>query len=223
MKILIFSDTHLTTTFKKSKYEFLKKIINNCDLVIIAGDFWEGRLITFEQFINSEWSRLFPHLLEKNAVYVFGNHDKRSYSDKRVNLFSKKQNEKYIFKAGDNTYTIVHGDTKKIKYSLIKSLMSTTNMSEEFFMKYFHELLEHILVKLFGRNILQLLFRKYNTVIKNSEKNKVSKNEFLICGHTHAADMDLKNHFINTGIIRHGLGQYVTINGNILKLHEEKY
>ncbi len=216
MKTIIFSDTHLTTTFKARKYKFLEGIIKNADKIIIAGDFWEGKLITFQEFINSDWKKLFPILKQKHTVYVYGNHDKRKYSDKQVNLFSDQQNEIYTFKEGDKTFIVKHGDTKKIKYSLIKNLMKTTRMSEVFFMKHFHEDLEHILTKLFGPQILQVLFKKYNTVIKDLEKNELLENEYVICGHTHAAEIDLENHFINTGIIRHGIGQYVEIeNGNI--------
>lgn len=223
MKILIFSDTHLTTKFKQKKFNFLKRIIQDSDKVIIAGDFWEGKLITFDEFVNSEWNQLFPILKDKQAVYVFGNHDKKSFSDSRTSDFSDKQTQEYIFKEGKNTYIVRHGDTQKIKYSLIKNVMSITNMSEKFFMKHLHEDLEHIFVKLFGRNMLQLLFKKYNTVIKNSERKNLKENTFFICGHTHAAEIDLHNNFINTGIIRHGLGQYVTVEENKINLHEEKY
>lgn len=223
MKTIIFSDTHLTTAFKPRKYKFLEGIINDADKIIIAGDFWEGKLITFQEFVNSDWKKLFPILKQKHAVYVYGNHDKRKYSDKRVNLFSDEQDEIYILKNGGKTFIVKHGDTKKIKYSLIKNLMKTTRMSEVFFMKHFHEDLEHILTKLFGPYILQILFKKYNTVIKDLEKNNLATNEYVICGHTHAAEIDLENHFINTGIIRHGIGQYVEIENGKITLKNTKY
>ncbi len=223
MKTLIFSDTHLTTTFKHNKYQFLEKIISSSDQVIIAGDFWEGKLISFDEFVNSEWKRLFPLLKKKRTVYVFGNHDKKSYSDKRVSLFSDNQTELYEFKDKDNIFFVKHGDSKKIKYSLIKVIVKTTHMSEKFFMKHFHEDLEHVLTKIFGPWILQLLFKKYNTTIKTAETKKLKENEYLICGHTHAIELDLKNHFINTGIIRHGIGEYATITDGKIKLHEERY
>lgn len=223
MKILIFSDTHLTQKFTLRKFEFLNRIINESDKVIIAGDFWEGKLITFDQFINSEWKSLFPLLKRKDTVYVYGNHDKRKYSDSRVSLFSEKQTEEYRFNHEKYSYIVRHGDTKKIKYSLIKRTMKITRMTERFFMLYFHEKLEHVLTVIFGPKILQILFKKYNTVLKKTESGNLEENQILICGHTHAAEIDLENHFVNTGIIRHGLGQYVTINGSVLNLHELKY
>lgn len=223
MKTLIFSDTHLTTVFKKNKYEFLEKIISSVDRVIIAGDFWEGKLITFDEFVNSEWKKLFPLLKSKKTVYIFGNHDKRNYSDNRASLFSDKQCEAYELKSGSINFFIKHGDSKKLKYSFIKRVVKTTHMSEKFFTKYCHEKLEHMLVKILGRNILQILFNKYNTVLKTDEAMRLNDHEILICGHTHAAMLDIKTHYANTGIIRHGIGQFITIENGKIELHEEKY
>ncbi len=216
MKTLIFSDTHLTTVFKKHKYQFLEKIISNSDRVIIAGDFWEGKLISFDEFVNSDWNKLFPLLKKKHTVYIFGNHDKKMYSDQRSTLFSDTQTEEYTFEDGNRVFLVKHGDSKKKKYSFIKKTMKATRMSEKFFMKYCHEKLEHILVKFFGPPILQLLFKKYNKIIKDEASKTQLDNEFLICGHTHAAEVDLQNHYANTGIVRHGIGQYLVVeNGNI--------
>jgi predicted phosphodiesterase len=53
-KVLIFSDTHLTCKFDKLRFLALKKIIEEADIVIINGDFWEYISCPFEKFINSE-------------------------------------------------------------------------------------------------------------------------------------------------------------------------
>lgn len=223
MKTLIFSDTHLLATFYSGKYNFLKKIIQNSDRVVIAGDFWEGKLITFDEFAKSEWNKLFPLLKQKHTIYIYGNHDKEKYGDKRVKLFSDKQAIEYSFKEGENTFKVIHGNTKQIKYLFIKRIIKITRMSDRFYFKHLHEDLEHFLVKTFGSKVLLLLFKKYNTVLKKTQGPYLSKNEYLICGHTHAAEIDLKNKFINTGIIRHGIGQYVIINEGKIELHDERY
>lgn len=223
MKTLLFSDTHLLATFYEGKYKFLKKIIQNSDRVVIVGDFWEGKLISFDDFVNSDWNKLFPLLKQKHTVYVYGNHDKEKYCDKRVKLFSDKQTTKYSLKQGDMLFKVKHGNTKQIKYVFIKRLTKITRMSQRFYYNHLHEGLEHILVEAFGPKILQVLFKRYNSTLKKTEKPLLSDNEYLVCGHTHAAELDLKNHFINTGIIRHGIGQYVVINGNKIELHDERY
>ena len=64
MKILVFSDTHLSSTFEEKKFNLLKEIISRADRVIINGDFWEGYLISFKEFLDSRWKELFP-LLKK--------------------------------------------------------------------------------------------------------------------------------------------------------------
>jgi hypothetical protein len=45
-------------------------------------------------------------------------------------------------------------------------------------MKYLHEDLEHILVRLFGKNILQILFKKYNVIRIKTEERDFDKEFF---------------------------------------------
>jgi len=71
MKILVFSDTHLTDRFDQGKFRFLQKIINFSDQVIINGDFWDSWFTNFDDFVNSEWRKLFPILLKKRAIYIW--------------------------------------------------------------------------------------------------------------------------------------------------------
>ena len=91
MKILVISDVHLDNAFEKPKYRFLKKIIRRADRVIINGDFWDGYLVKFQQFIQSPWKSLFPLLKSKKTIYIYCNHDKKILSDKHTALFSDIQ------------------------------------------------------------------------------------------------------------------------------------
>jgi predicted MPP superfamily phosphohydrolase len=120
MKILVFSDTHLTHVFEEKKYVFLKKVIESADQVIINGDFWDGYLTSFDAFISSRWNNLFPLLKQKKAVYIFGNHDKACFSDKRTSFFSDIQTKKYSFVDG-MTFYFEHGNT------LLPSIDEKTN------------------------------------------------------------------------------------------------
>ena len=70
MSIVIFSDTHLYK-FDPKKYNFLKKIISKAEKVIINGDFCEGFLMTFTEFVNSPWNKLFTSLRKKNNIYIW--------------------------------------------------------------------------------------------------------------------------------------------------------
>lgn len=223
MKSVIFSDTHLTTKFHTKQFLFLKKIITSADQVIIAGDFWEGKRITFDEFLNSKWSTLFPLLKNKKTIYIYGNHDPKRKMDERVKLFSNVQADHYQFKQGNTTFIIKHGHQFKIKFYNLTGLAHRYPIFNYFFMHYVHENAEHFLTKLFGRRILQVLFGNENRKIKKWAAKNLRDNEVLICGHTHASEVNLENRFINTGLIRHGIGQYVLIENGKPQLKNEAY
>lgn len=224
MRIIIFSDTHLHKHLEKSKFNFLKKIISNADKVIIAGDFWESTMMTFDEFISSPWKDLFPLLKEKKTVYIYGNHDTKAKSDKRTSLFSETQTERYTFMIGKKTFIVEHGDKLSTKIAQTKVTQPIRSLFyTRFFIFLIHTKTEKLLTVLFGRQILQLLFKFYNHKIKKTISKKYDKNCILICGHTHAAEIDLKNNFLNTGIIRHGIGQYIEIQDEKIVLKQEEY
>ncbi len=83
MKTIVLSDTHLYEEFDEKKFNFLKRIISKVDRVIINGDFWDSYICSFSDFINSPWKKLFPLLKTKKTVYIYGNHDKKSLTDKK--------------------------------------------------------------------------------------------------------------------------------------------
>lgn len=223
MRIIVFSDTHLHKRLDKSKFNFLKKIILKADKVIIAGDFWESTIMSFDEFISSPWKDLFPLLKNKNTVYVYGNHDKKTSSDKRVSLFSILQTEQYTFVENGKTFIVEHGDKLSSKIAQLKIVQPIRSLFyTKFFIFLIHTKTENLLTILFGKQVLQILFKFYNNKIKKTISKKY-KNSILICGHTHAAEIDLKHNFVNTGIIRHGFGQYVEINNGKISLKQEKY
>ena len=72
------------------------------------------------------------------------------------------------------------------------------------------EHVEKMMVKTFGPKY-QTFLSKFNQQIKDKLKKELQKDEYYVCGHTHSAEIDEKSHFINTGMIKHGLAQYLTI------------
>ncbi len=224
VKTLIFSDTHLHKEFEEEKFLFLKKIISEADRVIIAGDFWEAKLMTFDEFVNSFWNQLFPLLKKKNTVYIYGNHDKKELSDKRVSLFSDIQTDQYKFTSCGKTFVVEHGNRFFSKfYYLAFTGIGKYILPSKFTIKWIHSKLEKFLTRTYGKEFIQKRFRKFNNEIKMQMRKEFTNDEILICGHTHAAEIDLKHNFINTGIIRHGIAQYVVIDGDDISLHEEWY
>ncbi|MDP4039939.1 MAG: metallophosphoesterase family protein [Candidatus Pacearchaeota archaeon] len=216
MKYLFFSDSHLSNTFDNKKFKFLKNIINNSDRVIINGDFWEGYDFTIEEFINSKWKNLFKLLIAKKTIYLYGNHDKKEYSNKKVKEFSVKQLQKLTIKSGDKTFYLEHGD--RIVPLWDKYFKRMPRIINKFL--YY---LERYAFSLLGIKGVGILYKRFNEKMIEKLAKKLKNNEFLVCGHSHFMEFDEKNHFINSGIIKHGIGQYITIDEGEIELHNERY
>lgn len=211
MKILVFSDSHLTDKFEEDKFNFLMKIIQQSDMVIINGDFWDGQQTTFSKFISSHWSKLFPLLKSKKAVYLFGNHDLPAYNDKNVNLFSNLQSNAYRMKINGKNFIFEHGN---------RILPLIDEVLPRWLCKY-----TTIIAGFFLVNIpsLQFILRRAGQTMKRKIKKEVKKNEIFVCGHSHWADFDLKNHYINTGYIENGIAKYLLIDNGRLIPKMERY
>ena len=221
MNILIFSDTHLYLPFNEKKYNFLKKIIEKSDRVIINGDFFDDYMISFDDFLNSPWNGLFPLLKTKKTVYIYGNHDKRSFSDKRADLFSDIQAERYKIKTQDKTFIFEHGhktrSTPDTTWKLSKEVLHY-GMSIGHFLR-------NLMVKIFGKIFIVLRFSYRNAKSKRKilQMYKPQDNEIYIIGHNHFGEVDEKNHFAASGMTLYGYSQYLTIENNKVLLHEEWY
>lgn len=215
MKTVIFSDTHLTEKFIPKKYQVLKKIINDSDHVIINGDFWDGYLTSYEKFWNSPWKKLLVRLKRKKTIYIFGNHDKELFIDKKKKFWSfcgwnyqfKEKGEKFYFEHGhrilpfwDNLFS-----TKPPKGLILMSRFFIKNVG--------------LKVK---RELVMTIYKKFNERLKkNFLKNKNGVISFF--GHTHYPEIDLKNHYVNSGFIDQGLASYISINEAKIKFHLFNY
>ncbi|MFA5136087.1 MAG: metallophosphoesterase family protein [Patescibacteria group bacterium] len=210
MKILVFSDTHLTEVFEKNKYFYLKNLIDGVDKVIINGDFWDGRMTSFSVFVNSRWKKLFPLLKRKKTVYIYGNHDPKEYCDHRVNLFSIHQTDKYLYKNGAGNFIIQHGKSS-LPFSLVPKQIYTPLLKvSDFF--------DCRMTKYMGKNS-HLWGILINKIMKQKKKNGF----FSIYADTHYAEFDPACNFANTGFIRYGFAQYIMIENKKILIKEEKY
>jgi predicted phosphodiesterase len=224
MYILIISDTHFDPWYDPKKALFLKRLIRNADQAVINGDLWESFFWSFNDFIKSKWSELFPLLKAKNAIYIYGNHDAEHLSDKRAKLFSVWQLPEWQIELGGTLFTIRHGD----EYDLLFQKWSRSFLGNLFL----HNPLVIRLMLFVERLAMQFLdihysqkkLQTFNEEIKEKAKNKLLPHEFLITGHTHSAELDMTSRFANSGYIRNGLAQYLEITkAGQLILHEERY
>lgn len=206
MRILVFSDTHLTDKFDQKKFDFLSNIIDESDQVIINGDFYDGYIVSFDEFVKSEWSRLFSKLKKKKTAYLFGNHDKEEFVDHRVNNFSETQQYSLSIKTRGRDLVIEHGN----RYlHFIDEKVNLKNIPKSFAR---HALsVENFLVRNFGTKLIEYLYKTYNEQIKRKLAKDIKEDQIYVCGHTHLAEIDLGKGFLNTGVVGYGLGQYLLI------------
>lgn len=219
MKTLVISDTHLDLPFDEKKYALLERIISEADQVIINGDFWEGFLLTFDEFFTSSWNRLFPLLKEKNTVYIFGNHDAKEYNDlEKTKEFSVIQTERYSFQENGFSYIFEHG------HRILPFEKEKPNVRDPKFHKAVRKVdtVERYIVRLSG-SLYQNFISIFNQIVQKRIQLELKNNELFFCGHTHIHEINHKKRFYNTGIIKHGLAQYIFIENGVIIPKKERY
>ncbi len=215
-KILIFSDTHFGPHID-GRLEELTKLFQKYDQIIINGDFWERFLWTFDEFVNSEWNKLFPILKAKNAIYIYGNHDKKEFSDDRVNLFSNHQVDSVELEVGDKKVLITHGHSylpgpeEKFKW-ILKSYWLAS------FIFYTGNILY-----LSGLYYLMPFAKNMNKAIIKIFKKSNLPQDILITGHTHLAYKSPNRKYYNSGLIRWEYYSYIEIIDNKIVLDDKRF
>ena len=194
------------------------QLFSSVDAIIINGDFWDGLSTSFDRFVDSPWKKLFPILRQKNTVYIYGNHDYQSISDKRVSFFSVAQQEKVLLQTNPKKLIIQHGHQftpsiqNKIKNKILLKLVNDL-----------YDPAEAWALRIFGKKFFRrTLYAKFNAWILEGAQ-KLLPNEVLVCGHSHNAVFSPEQKFINSGFIRHGLAQYLLVENQKIRFVEENY
>lgn len=216
MKTLIVSDVHLYHVFDEKKFLFLKELFSSADRIILNGDFWDAYRTTFDAFVSSPWKELFPILRRKNTVYIYGNHDRKPYSDKRVSLFSATQKDNYLLAVGKQVYHIEHGHLLQKPIDHLYPIPKKTL----YYVANILQRLEHILIRM-GNPHLPIL-KKENEKMK--EKLRMKKFPYwYVCGHTHYAEIDNENKFANSGFIQFNKASYLIVDTSGISLKAAQY
>ena len=217
MSIFVFSDSHLTNKFSKRKYNKLVSLIEKADQVIIDGDFWEGLIITFDQFINSEWKKLFPLLKAKKTIYIYGNHDHKGLSDDRVYEFCDQALHEYELKTPTKTYFFTHGAEFLYPKQPDVSVLKRDHPRQEAFMTD----VQRIIFFIFGPHILP---KSFNFIDKEKRAQITSLDNILVCGHTHRPLYQPDLNFIDIGFFNYGYANYLLIdNQGNFEIKSERY
>ncbi len=213
MKLLIFSDSHLSARFDPAQYNYLHWIISHADKVVINGDFWDRDLCTFDQFVNSDWRKLFPLLLSKHTTYIYGNHDHHAYSDERVNLFSTSQGQVLDINADGRKLHIEHGN----KIAFIHDRCTESKLHSIWASD------RDLLSRMVSDRIFNAVFGHYNREMAAWAEQNLPADTTLVCGHTHIQQNDIRHQFVNSGFNKYGYGQYLLVDNGQLKLMHVHY
>lgn len=189
-KSLVISDTHLRRGFDRKKCEILRKLINECDKLIIVGDFYEEYATTFYDFVHSKWAELFPLMLEKETVCVLGNHDPNLQSE-AYGYFCTDVVERYEMESGGTKFTFIHGhcfDRDASSPSRVPRMMRAVLSS-----------MAKLGCAITGQRSL-IIYKWLNSRIKHWKKRYMLSKDWLVTGHTHWAEVDYSARYANPGL-----------------------
>ncbi len=220
MSLVTISDTHLTNHFDQRKYDKLKSVIESADKVVLNGDFWDGYEVDFDSFYKSKWRDLFLLLKSKNTVYLFGNHDKKEFSDDRIFEFCDIAEQKQIVEYAGKKLIFEHGDKHVMKLDGKLGINRPDQWQSNI-----TEFLQATFIKIFGLRGFSMLFGRMNGKLKEIVMSQnPDANMIFFFGHVHVAEIDLESHFVNSGIFNYGFAQHVIVtdSGEIMAV-DEKY
>ncbi len=223
----VLSDIHCTKVFDQQKCDYLLKLFEQSEQVIINGDLWSYYIQDFDSFVDSKWNKLFPALKTKNCIYIHGNHDRKHWCDDRVNLFSVYNDYEYFFPISDNKELhISHGhlisndsiqNETYIKFNRALFDFNRLNRSYKFYI-----LLNKLLLKILKEQRYSGLLRYLNKPHYRFAAS-LSSNQILVTGHTHAPEFSPKKKHINVGFVNFGLAYYLNIQNGKYTLEWERY
>lgn len=216
MKTLVFSDTHLSGVFDPLQFNHLIKIISKADRVIINGDFWNRCLYTFDQFVNSSGNCCFPcskPVIQSTSLATTT--DKNGLIKESINsLFASAR--VFVLRMGPSN-SVTHGDAIIPLYEDYILGRSLRFLCSRTWIR-----LEAIGIRLVGKRFSRV-GAATNATLKTFAKQRLDEDEILVCGHSHLPEYDLDNNFINLGLHRQGLGQYLMVDDHTVELLEETY
>lgn len=220
MATLVFADTHLSDRFEPNLFAALKPLIERADTVIILGDLWDWYKCSFDAFYTSQWQQLFPLLMAKQSYYFFGNHDRHSFMDERVETMARWCGESLNIELEGVQLHIEHGD--QVAPSKDHYFPRLSHWTRPIYMHYYP--LEDAAGKraTWLRGILSMTrwwahLRMARFVAANPSTAT------RLFGHSHIAVADPVHTFYNPGAFGKGWAKYLWIEGGKISLVQEPY
>jgi len=225
MKTLIISDIHLGKRICQRKLRYLHALFNSADQIILNGDFWDKALISFDDFLHSAWSELFPVLYRKETIYLYGNHDPAELMDKRTALFSRKKSNSYFLTVGKTELQIEHGHRLVQGFERVSAFFSSQFLDRNG--THLINMMEGLGVRALGVGFKKFFPHRwldYCQLKRKIRKKSVLQDERIhILGHLHI-DLDCRHRkYIVTGGVNHGHASFVWIEDDQISLVSARY
>lgn len=222
-KTLIISDLHLNNSFDRELSHYIANLVRSVDQVIINGDFWDHYICSFDEFVASEWNQLFPILREKNAIFIYGNHDKAAFSDERVTFFSAKQVVEYTLHSGDKRFIIEHGN--RIAPEMDDKHPTLANLFDRFYPRFYFYMMKDLWATRFiHRKFMYPKQEKLDVILQRyfSRLDDATVDGY-ICGHSHIFAASPTFKYYNSGYFFAGEAHYLIIEDGTISRHSEFY
>lgn len=224
-KTIIISDLHLNIFVNKKHFQTLKSVFDSADKIILNGDifddYWDY------QKVAKKWQELLDILKKKEVVYIFGNHDLKSKKLLQViNTFADTFVENYKLQVKEKELIIMHGHTispslDKFLYREPKDVFAHLKRFCVFLLWKFFYPLRFLFMSLggfFGKLFVRLESKKQHNLLKEYARNFLEKDQILVCGHSHYAEFNPEQHFINLGASCYENISYLLIENDECKL-----
>ncbi len=201
----------MSKKFNQKLFDELTKLISKSDRVVINGDFWEGLAISFDDFLESGWNKLFPLLKQKETVYVYGNHDHQIYSDDRVYRFCNQAVGEYLLATPLRSYLFRHGHEFLFPKHTDECLRKHKNQSGTRMKRLrlaVAGLVQSAGFGVFGAKVLPGFI---NYIPAKKRWSVGMPGQLLVCGHTHRPYHSSQNDFVDIGFFNYGWANYMEI------------
>ena len=214
-KLLVFSDTHLTPLPDQRKLDFLLRIINDADQVVINGDFWDVCLTDFSSFVNASfWQPLFRLLKEKEAIYLYGNHDPEAAQGK-AHPFSSTQQSSFELNQSGQDFHIEHGNRLAPELDELHPWLPT-------WARALGTHLDNFLTQMLGTVYLRRS-ATLNEQMKAWQRENLPPETYLVCRHSHFGELSRQPRYANSGSVRGSRASYLVIQNGKPKLKKARY
>lgn len=205
-RTIFISDIHIGSTHSnvEAVLNFLKK--NEAETIYLCGDIFDFLVIKKSYFMSELFNTFIQKILRKarngtKIVYIPGNHDElmRKFDEHVFGNISI--HKEYIHKTKKaKRIKIIHGDefdiifkSKQFFYAVGAVLYSSTLFADKFIRRFKKDFSCSFYFKRKVKDFFEKITDYYRLLIKKANESEV---DGIISGHTHLADLSLKNGII---------------------------